>query len=106
METIKMKTPKEKAIEKIAKIIMVSDGADYTKSCFDDYELYKNNAKAIIEALPVEFADNESEPMEGDFYKDSFGHGYTLSSSKDSGDVEHIIQRNNRPVINVDDMGV
>ena len=100
------KTPKDKAIEKLKWI--ASGAVDLVTN--DEAEAI---ATAIIEALPVEWIDSESEPEVGDvieYYYDPCDLRATIYD----GDTNwlkvqsywRIIQRKNRPAINVDEINL
>ena len=89
------KTPKEQAIGKIAEIIDM-DLADWGHDA-------ESMAMKVIEALPVEWVDDESEVQEGDvIYKD--GEAYVVTDIFVGFKGFEILKRNGKHVINVDDI--
>ena len=113
------KSPKQKAIEKVCQVLYANMPSSLLFSNLGASEFCLDSAKAIINALNVEFVDGESEPQLDDLVRqrwcdDSISH--IIWSEEDANPTafamanKHferpkIIQRNDRSVINVDNIG-
>ena len=115
------KKPKEQAIEKIANIITNNIWKELDENANPRYvyeQDFESISEKILNALPIEFVDDDTEPMEGDiikaFYKKEAGHGDYIEEEfierlpfkerlKYLNEIE-IIQRNGKPVINIKDI--
>jgi hypothetical protein len=87
-------------------------------ACDEDIqkEIFETNAKKILEALDIEFVDNDSgiqekDIFEGTYKSDGFGciaHAHSKDYIEEANkklEAIKTIQRNNKPVINVDAIG-
>ena len=107
------KTPEQKAIEWIARIVYPHLNSPDPLAEAGNSDFCLDVAADIIKALPVEWIDSESEPEVGDvieYYYDPCDLRATIYD----GDTNwlkvqsywRIIQRKNRPAINVDEINL
>lgn len=97
--------PREQAIEKIAMIIV--SGRDFFTS--------RQTAAEILDALNIEIVSKESEPQEGDLVKATRYNGgvqvlydFFKTTGAWISDIKifGIVQRNNKPAVYVENIGV